>query len=427
MHHLREWLREICASIRHVMHCQCVGLVLPEPETGHWRLYAYDFPRRGIAHEGMVISADGAATLVKAFRTGQPVGVAEVESTANPLAFAEGIKSMIHLPLISRERVLGVLSLGSTGENAFAQDDAAFLGQVANQIALAVENALAYGQITDLKDKLAQEKLYLEEEIRVEYNFQEIVGKSLALKQALHLVETVAQTGSTVLIYGETGTGKELIARAIHDLSSRRERTFVKVNCAAIPTGLLESEMFGHEKGAFTGAIERRVGRFELADKGTIFLDEVGDVPLELQPKLLRVLQEQEFERLGSARTIRVDTRLVAATNADLAQKVADNQFRIDLYYLLHVYPLVFPPMRDRREDISLLVRYFVQKFSRRLNKTVQYVPADAMDALVSYAWPGNIRELENLLERAVILSPGKELHVPLSEIRNAASGATVA
>ncbi len=327
----------------------------------------------------------------QAFRTGQPVGVAEVESTADPQAFAEGLKSMSHLPLISRGRVLGVLSLGSTGENAFAEGDAAFLGQVANQIALAVENALAYGQIADLKDKLAQEKLYLEEEIRTEYNFQEIVGKSRALKRALHLVETVAQTGSTVLIYGETGTGKELIARGIHDLSSRRERTFVKVNCAAIPTGLLESEMFGHEKGAFTGAIERRVGRFELADKGTIFLDEVGDVPLELQPKLLRVLQEQEFERLGSSRTMRVDTRVVAATNCDLAQMVAEKKFRGDLYYRLNVFPIKVPPLRERPEDIP----------------------------------PGNIRELQNVIERAMILSSGPYLEIPLSELQISSEAAT--
>ena len=422
---LRELLREICASIRHVMHCECVGVVLPDPETGQLRLYAYDFPRRGIAHEGMVISADGAATLVKAFRTGQPVGVAEVESTADPQAFAEGLKSMSHLPLISRERVLGVLSLGSTGENAFAQDDAAFLGQVANQIALAVENALAYGQIADLKDKLAQEKLYLEEEIRTEYNFQEIVGKSRALKRALHLVETVAQTGSTVLIYGETGTGKELIARAIHDLSSRRERTFVKVNCAAIPTGLLESEMFGHEKGAFTGAIERRVGRFELADKGTIFLDEVGDVPLELQPKLLRVLQEQEFERLGSSRTMRVDTRVVAATNCDLAQMVAEKKFRGDLYYRLNVFPIRVPPLRERPEDIPLLVRTFVAKFAKQMKKPMESLPAKVMSALTSYPWPGNIRELQNVIERAMILSRGSHLEIPLSELQISSEAAT--
>ena len=264
------------------------------------------------------------------------------------------------------------------------------------------------------------EKLYLEEEIRSEFNFEEIVGESPAIKRALAQVELAAPGDTTVLILGETGTGKELIARAIHNLSPRRERTFVKINCAAIPSGLLESELFGHERGAFTGAIAQKVGRFELADKGTIFLDEVGDIPLELQPKLLRVLQEHEFERLGATRTVRVDARVVAATNADLSRLVAERKFRSDLFYRLNVFPIQIPPLRDRREDIPLLVRYFVQKFSRSLNKIVQYVPAEAMDALVGYSWPGNIRELENLLERAVILSPGKELRVPLSELRNA-------
>ncbi len=264
------------------------------------------------------------------------------------------------------------------------------------------------------------EKLYLEEEIRSEFNFEEIVGESPAIKRALAQVELAAPGDTTVLILGETGTGKELIARAIHNLSPRRERTFVKINCAAIPSGLLESELFGHERGAFTGAIAQKVGRFELADKGTIFLDEVGDIPLELQPKLLRVLQEHEFERLGATRTVRVDARVVAATNADLSRLVAERKFRSDLFYRLNVFPIQIPPLRDRREDIPLLVRYFVQKFSRSLNKIVQYVPSEAMDALVGYSWPGNIRELENLLERAVILSPGKELRVPLSELRNA-------
>src|SRR5881296_3750928 len=274
-------------------------------------------------------------------------------------------------------------------------------------------------QVIDSRERLPRKPSPLRL-IPTEHNFEEIIGESPALKRTLKQVEIVAPTDSTVLLLGETDTNKELIARAIHSLSGRNERTLVKINCAAIPTGLLESELFGHEKGAFTGAIAQRVGRFELADGGTLFLDEVGDIPLELQPKLLRVLQEQEFERLGATRTVRVNVRLVAATNADLSRLVAERKFRSDLFYRLNVFPIQIPPLRDRREDISLLVRYFVQKFSRRLNKTVQYVPADAMDALVSYSWPGNIRELENLLERAVILSPGKELRVPLSELRNA-------
>ena len=280
--------------------------------------------------------------------------------------------------------------------------------QVGAQIAIAVENAMAFKEIDALKDKLAEEKLYLEEEIRSEFNFEEIVGDSASLKRALAQVEVVAPTDTSVLILGETGTGKELIARAIHNLSPRRQRTFVKVNCAAIPSGLLESELFGHERGAFTGALNQKIGRFELADHGTLFLDEVGDIPMELQPKLLRVLQEQEFERLGSNRTIKVDVRVVAATNQDLARQVADRTFRSDLYYRLNVFPIQIPALREHREDVPLLVRYFVQKFSRRLNKTVEYVPAEAMNALAAYSWPGNVRELENFIERAVLLSPGQ-------------------
>jgi formate hydrogenlyase transcriptional activator len=285
-------------------------------------------------------------------------------------------------------------------------------------VAIAVENAIAYGQISSLKDQLAQEKLYLEDEIRTELNFDEIVGKSEALRRVLTLVETVAPTDSTVLIYGETGTGKELIARAVHDLSSRRSNAFVKLNCAAIPTGLLESEMFGHEKGAYTGAIAQRIGRFELAHRGTVFLDEVGEIPLELQPKLLRVLQEREFERLGSTRTQRTDARLIAATNRDLEVLVNEQKFRSDLYYRLNVFPVRVPALRERPEDIPLLVRHFVQQFSRRMNRSVDTIPSETMTTLVRYHWPGNIRELQNVIERAVILSSGSVLKVPTDELR---------
>src|SRR5438874_2521281 len=301
-----------------------------------------------------------------------------------------------------------------------------FLLLVANQVAVAVENALAFACIEQLKEKLTQEKVYLEEEIRTEHNFDEIVGESAALRRVLKAVETVAPTDSTVLIRGETGTGKELIARALHNLSPRRDRTFVKLNCAAIPTGLLESELFGHEKGAFTGAVERRLGRFELADGGTLFLDEVGDIPPELQPKLLRVLQEQEFERIGSTRTIRVDVRLVAATNRDLAQLAAHGQYRNDLYYRLNVFPVVLPPLRQRREDIPRLVRHFAQKVARRMGRQIETIPAEAMDAFVQYPWPGNIRELENVIERAVILSPGSVLQINLADLKAAAAQAEV-
>jgi formate hydrogenlyase transcriptional activator len=310
------------------------------------------------------------------------------------------------------------LAVGSLAEDSFRQEDVDFLAQVANQIAIAVENALAYREIAELKNKLAEEKLYLEEEIQTEHNFEEVIGESAALKRALSQVETVAPTDSTVLILGETGTGKEVIARAIHELSRRRDGTFVKINCAAIPTGLLESELFGHEKGAFTGAIAQKIGRFELAHHGTLFLDEVGDIPLELQPKLLRVLQEKEFERLGGTRTIRVDVRLVAATNHNLAQIVEENLFRRDLYYRLNVFPILIPPLRERSEDIPLLVRYFVQKYARQMDRRIETISTEEMDALTRYHWPGNVRELENLIERAVILSPGPELRVPVAELK---------
>jgi formate hydrogenlyase transcriptional activator len=285
-------------------------------------------------------------------------------------------------------------------------------------VAFAVENALAFQEIAALKDKLAAEKIYLEDEIRSDYNFEEIIGEAPALKRALSEVETVARTESTVLIRGETGTGKELIARAIHDLSPRKQRTLVKINCAAIPTGLLESELFGHERGAFTGAIAQKIGRFELADGGTIFLDEVGDIPLDLQAKLLRVLQEQEFERLGATRTTRVDVRVVAATNRNLEEMVAAGTFRNDLYYRLNVFPIALPPLRERRDDIPLLVRYFTQKLARRMNKPIEAIPADAMALLCGYDWPGNVRELENAIERAVILTSGNVLQVPLAGFR---------
>jgi formate hydrogenlyase transcriptional activator len=311
--------------------------------------------------------------------------------------------------------VLGVFGLGRSREDAFTEDDVSFLSQVANQIAIAVENASAYGESSRLKDRLAQENVYLESELRNELLFEDIVGHSRALQSVLKEIETVAPADSTVLIYGETGTGKELIARALHNLSSRKSHAFVKLNCAAIPTGLLESELFGHERGAFTGAITQRVGRFELAHRGTIFLDEIGEVPLEIQPKLLRVLQEREFERLGSTRTLRTDARLIAATNRDLKTMVEEQKFRSDLYYRVNVFPIRVPPLRERREDIPLLVRHFVQQFSQRNNRVINTIPSETMEALVRYHWPGNVRELQNVIERAVIISKGTMLSVPLA------------
>jgi formate hydrogenlyase transcriptional activator len=349
---------------------------------------------------------------------------ADVEGSS--LAIEEGIQAVCHVPLIGKNRTLGALSLGRLEDVPFTVDDVEFLTQVANQVAIAVENALAYRQIAELKDRLAQEKIYLESEIRSELKFEEIIGKSASLRSVLSQIETVAPTDSTVLIYGDTGTGKELVARALHNLSSRAGNAFVKLNCAAIPTGLLESELFGHERGAFTGAISQRIGRFELAHNGTVFLDEIGEIPLELQPKLLRVLQEREFERLGGTRTIRSDARLIAATNRDLSAMVDEQKFRQDLFYRLNVFPIRVPPLRERTEDIPLLVRHFVQQFSRRMNKHIDSIASETMKALVRYEWPGNIRELQNVIERAVILSPGPALKVSLADLKSRMEPAVV-
>ena len=285
-----------------------------------------------------------------------------------------------------------------------------------SQIAIAVENSLTYRELEELKERLATEKLYLEDEIRLDQNIGNMVGQGPGFQAVLKNIQIVAPTDATVLILGETGTGKELVARAIHDLSGRSKGSFVKVNCAAIPSSLLESELFGHEKGAFTGAVAQKIGRFELAHKGTLFLDEIGEMPLELQPKLLRAIQDQEFERVGGNRTIRTDARLVAATNRDLRAMVAENRFRADLYFRLHVFPLHVPRLRERREDIPLLTRYFVQKHARRMGRRIESIPRAGLEALTRYDWPGNIRELQNVVERSVILSNGPELQVSMPE-----------
>ena len=421
---LRDLLRVVAANLRRVMQTDGVSIALPDAEDGKLRVHAVDFPgTNDIIHEGLEADAD--SPLARVFRSGQPILIGARELGSHPISVGLGVKSACHLPLTSRNRVLGVLSVGSLRENAFSEDDVTFLTQFARQVAIAVDNAVAYGQISSLKDRLAQEKLYLEDEIRSELNFAEIVGKSEALRRVLSLVETVAPTDSTVLIYGETGTGKELIARAVHNLSSRGSNAFVKLNCAAIPTGLLESELFGHEKGAFTGAIAQRIGRFELAHRGSVFLDEIGEVPLELQPKLLRVLQEREFERLGGTRTLHTDARLIAATNRDLEAMVGDQKFRSDLYYRLNVFPVRVPALRERPDDIPMLVRHFVQQFSRRMNKSIDTIPSETMTMLVRYHWPGNIRELQNVIERAVILSTGAVLKVPTDELHSR-GGATM-
>jgi len=359
----------------------------------------------------------------------QPLIISSVEELSRWPRLMEraepyGVQCMCGVPLTTARRRLGALMFSRKQQPAYESADLDFLQQVANQVAVAVENALAFQEIeaafreiAALKEQLARENAYLEEEVRTEHNFGDIVGGSEALVRVLKEVETVAPTGSTVLIRGQTGTGKELIARALHNLSPRQGHTFVKLNCAAIPTGLLESELFGHEKGAFTGAVSQKVGRFELADKGTLFLDEVGDIPAELQPKLLRVLQEQEFERLGGTKTIKVDVRLVAATHRDLAAMVAEGRFREDLYYRLNVFPVMLPPLRERRDDIPRLVRHFTQQFARRMGRRIESIPSSVMDALVRYPWPGNVRELQNVIERAVILSPGSSLHIPPADL----------
>lgn len=425
---IRELLSDISACLRRVIPHDVAGLSLYDAASNKLRISALESPaNEDLFIEDEMIPIEGTPAGL-AFTTRQPV----LTSTADPdklspmKRFSDaGLKSGCTVPLVSRDRAIGILGVSSFTENAFTQEDAELLNQIARQVAIAVENALAFREIDALKNKLQEEKLYLEEEINTEYNFEEIIGSSRALRRVLQEVETVARTDSTVLIFGETGTGKELLARAIHNLSGRRNRTLVRVNCAAIPTGLIESELFGHEKGAFTGAIERRIGRFELAHQGTIFLDEVGDVPLELQAKLLRVLQEQEFERLGSSRTIHVDARVVAATNCDLAEMVAEKKFRSDLYYRLNVFPISLPPLRERPEDIPLLVHFFAHKFSQQIKKPIERISTETMAALISYNWPGNIRELQNLIERAVILSRGSVLEIPLAELKRSAKPAT--
>ena len=414
---LREVLSAISHSLGTVMPHDAASLTLYDESLKQLRVAALDFPEHeGPCSAGAIVPFEG-NPIGEAFTTRKTV-VIDYEKLGVPPEQRKGMASGCVAPLIIRDRVLGVLAIKTSRLHAFSQEDGELFSQVARQVAIAVENALAYNEIETLKNKLEKEKLYLEEEIRTEYNFEEIVGKSPVLKRVLQDVETVASTDSTVLIYGETGTGKELIARAIHNLSERRERTLVKVNCAAIPTGLLESELFGHEKGAFTGAIDRRVGRFELAHQGTIFLDEVEDIPLELQSKLLRVLQEQEFERLGSSRTLRVDVRVVAATNADLSKLVEEKKFRSDLYYRLNVFPINVPPLRERTEDIPVLVHFFANKFAQQMKRPIESIPKEVMSALVNYHWPGNIRELQNLVERAVILSKGSTLAVPLDQVK---------
>jgi formate hydrogenlyase transcriptional activator len=418
----------ISATLRRSFGMDYAGLLIHDPEIGALRLQVLDFPDgSGVIREDAIVPLEdtlaGHVLRTRQVRIFNGADMERISPATGEVMAREGLRSLCCVPLISHATALGILALGSRQPDFFSPADLQFFTQAAAQVAIAIENALAYRRIEEFNTRLAEEKVYLEDEIRTDNRFEEIIGQSRALRAILKDVETVAPTDSTVLIYGETGTGKELLARAIHDLSQRRQGTFVKLNCAAIPTGLLESEMFGHEKGAFTGAIAQRIGRFELAHRGTMFLDEVGEIPLELQTKLLRVLQEREFERLGSSRTIRTDARLVAATNRDLAAMVEQRAFRADLYYRLNVFPITVPPLRDRREDIPLLVRYFVQQCSRRMNKRILSIPSETMQALTKYDWPGNIRELQNFIERAVIITQGAALQAPVRELKHRGTG----
>jgi len=418
---VRKLLEAISASLREVVPHDAATLGLYEVQSGTLMVQFLNVAEGESRRTDVRLPMDGSPAGL-AFRSREPVLLDRIQE---PRFAAEGVRHLTDLgmrsgcwvPLIHRGETVGVLAIASRIEGTFSQHDADMLVQLAGQVAMAVSNAVAFRQIAELRDKLSQEKQYLEEEINLENRFEDIVGESGGLRQVLKQIETVAPTNATVLIQGETGTGKELLARAIHRLSPRNDRTFIKLNCAAIPSGLIESELFGHEKGAFTGAIARKMGRLELAHEGTLFLDEIGELPLDLQPKLLRALQEREIERLGGSRSIPVNVRLIAATNRDLAQMVAEKQFRSDLYYRLKVFPIFAPPLRDRAGDIPVLVRHFVSAHSRRMGKAIETIPQETMNALTRWPWPGNIRELENFLERAVILTRGPELYVPLAEL----------
>jgi formate hydrogenlyase transcriptional activator len=422
---LREVIRSISANLREFTKGDMVSVALRDEASGKARVFAVDYPQsKGIVKEGLLITPVGFGK--HALESLKPVVVSVTDPSQFPpevyeeVILSGGAKTLCLVPLVTHGRALGIVAIGRTTEIPFSADEIEFLTQVAGPIAIAVENALAFEEISALKDKLAQERLYLQEEIRSEMGFEQIIGSSATLKHVLELVDTVATSDSTVLLLGETGTGKELIARAVHDHSRRNQRIFVKLNCAAIPTGLLESELFGHEKGAFTGAITQKAGRLELADQGTLFLDEVGDIPIEIQPKLLRALQEREFERLGSNHTRKVNVRLVAATNRDLERMVANREFRSDLFYRLNVFPIRIPPLRERKEDIPILASYFVQIFAKQMQKRIDAIPAALMKGLAAWDWPGNVRELENFMERAVILTRGRSLEAPLGELRSA-------
>jgi len=412
----------ISARIRRLLHQEFASFALHDASTGLLVHQAVDFPlSKGHLSTTQISDSNSPAARALTERTPMIFARQELQGFEGEIAanlVAEGLQSLCCVPLLRPKGPLGVFVLGSTRQNAFQAADLDLVNQVATQLAVAIENQRAIAEIEALKQRLGEEREYLIGDIRSAGAFAEIVGDSPPLNHVLDQAATVAPSEATVLLLGETGTGKELIARAIHRMSRRKDGAFIKVNCAAIPTGLLESELFGHEKGAFTGAINRKTGRMELADRGTLFLDEIGEIPLELQPKLLRVLQDQEFERLGSNRTRKVSLRLIAATNRNLAESIVQREFRSDLFYRLSVFPILMPPLRERREDIPLLVRHFVHRFARRMDRSIEIIPKETMKLLEAWHWPGNIRELENLMERSLILSEGSVLRVPLSELQ---------
>jgi formate hydrogenlyase transcriptional activator len=418
----RRIFPKISAYLRRVLRQEYASLAVHDEKSGQLIRQALDFPlRKGALPENEINPAKDPRG--KALQEGAPLifsrgEMQEFPAGATDHLLAEGLQSLCCVPLLRPKGPLGVLVLGSTRANAFTTEDLTLLDQVAAQLAIALENARTAREVEQLRSRLERDRRHLEGEPRTQLHFEEIIGESPALQTVLEQVVVVAASEATVMLLGETGTGKSLIARAIHRIGSRKDKSFITLNCAAIPTGLLESELFGHEKGAFTGAVSQKIGRLEMADKGTLFLDEIGEIPLELQPKLLRVLQDHEFERLGGTRTIKVDLRLIAATNRDLARRVAEQEFRSDLFYRLHVFPIRVPSLRERREDIPLLVRYFIRHFARGMNRGIETVPSETMDALINWHWPGNVRELENFIERSVILTDGTSLQAPLDEFQ---------
>ena len=423
---LRTLIEGFITTIGHALGCDCAYMALVDPENSRaLREFAVQFPHGDCRVQQLpIISREEALSLSRVVELGGSIHLVGPESESRPVADMTGFKTQCHSPMVSRGRGLGVLTLAYWAENVFEQPEITFLEQIAAQIAIAIENARAHYEIAALKERLECERVYVEDEILAGVNFEEIVGSSESLLHALGHVARVAPTDSTVLVTGESGTGKELVARAIHKRSRRANQPFIRVNCAAIPQSLIASELFGHEKGAFTGATERRIGRFELANGGTIFLDEIGDIPADMQVALLRVLQEREFERVGGRHTVSVDVRVVAATNRDLEAAVETGTFRLDLFYRLNVFPIRVPSLRERKDDIPLLAKYFIERYASSAGKKIKNIDRKTLELLQAYDWPGNIRELQNVIERAVILSNRETLSIDEGSMHHQTAGA---